>query len=52
MPVYVGNSMSLASTTLGGTMEEEMEAYKAVVEVIVAKVQDAIKDQTTTANAA
>lgn len=42
LPVYVGNSMSLASTGLGGTMEEEMEAYKKVVEVVLPKVQDLV----------
>ena len=31
MPTYVTNSLSLADTGLGGTMEEEMEAFKAVV---------------------
>ncbi|KAK4679377.1 hypothetical protein QC764_203600 [Podospora pseudoanserina] len=30
-PVYVGNSISFASTGLGGVVEEEMEGFKAVV---------------------
>lgn len=38
LPVFVGNSISLASTGLGGTMEEEMEAFKAVVEVLVPRL--------------
>ena len=33
MPVYVGNSISLANTGLGGTVEEEMEVFAKVVEV-------------------
>ncbi|OIW29686.1 hypothetical protein CONLIGDRAFT_680514 [Coniochaeta ligniaria NRRL 30616] len=35
LPAYVGNSLSLASTGLGGTVEEEMDAFKAVVETLV-----------------
>ncbi|KAL2195070.1 hypothetical protein P885DRAFT_41479 [Corynascus similis CBS 632.67] len=37
-PVYVGNSISLASTGLGGTVDEEMDAYKKVVEVTLAQL--------------
>ncbi|ROW15391.1 hypothetical protein VPNG_02229 [Cytospora leucostoma] len=40
LPVYVSNSISFASTGLGGTMEEEMEAYKKVVVVINGKLQE------------
>ncbi|KAI1254076.1 hypothetical protein MGN70_004472 [Eutypa lata] len=40
MPVYVGNSISLANTGLGGTMEEEMETFKKVVEVTLDKLKD------------
>ncbi|KAI1391359.1 uncharacterized protein F4822DRAFT_183178 [Hypoxylon trugodes] len=43
MPVYVGNSISFANTGLGGTVEEEMEAFKKVVEVTLSKLQDVIK---------
>lgn len=39
MPVYVANSVSLASTGLGGTMEEEMEVFKQVVAVALDKLQ-------------
>jgi hypothetical protein len=35
LPAYVGNSLSLASTGLGGTVEEEMDAFKKVVETLV-----------------
>lgn len=43
MPTYVGNSISLASTGLGGTMEEEMEAFKQVVAVALDKLQPVIQ---------
>ncbi|KAI2471908.1 hypothetical protein F4781DRAFT_385483 [Annulohypoxylon bovei var. microspora] len=43
MPVYVGNSISFANTGLGGTVEEEMEALKKVVEVSLDKLQGVIK---------
>ncbi|KAJ2968809.1 hypothetical protein NUW58_g10137 [Xylaria curta] len=43
MPVYVGNSISLASTGLGGTMEEEIEAFKQVVAVALDKLQPIIQ---------
>ncbi|CAG5143452.1 uncharacterized protein ALTATR162_LOCUS1353 [Alternaria atra] len=33
-PVYVGNSSSFASAGMGGTVEEEMEAFRRVVEVV------------------
>lgn len=34
-PVYVTNSMSLASAGMGGTVEEEMEAFKQVAQVVL-----------------
>lgn len=37
-PVYVGNSISFASAGMGGTVEEEMEGFKRVVEVVVGLV--------------
>lgn len=43
MPVYVGNSISFANTGLGGTVEEEMEAFKKVVEVTLDKLQSVVK---------
>ncbi|KAI0537764.1 hypothetical protein GGR58DRAFT_470213 [Xylaria digitata] len=43
LPVYVGNSISFASTGLGGTMEEEMEAFKQVVAVALDKLQPVIQ---------
>jgi hypothetical protein len=43
MHVYVSNSISLASTGLGGTFEEEMEAFKTVAEVALDKLQHLTK---------
>ncbi|KAI8932669.1 hypothetical protein NX059_010164 [Plenodomus lindquistii] len=34
-PVYVGNSASFASAGMGGTVEEEMEGFRRVVEVVM-----------------
>lgn len=34
-PVYVGNSTSFASAGMGGTVEEEMEGFRRVVEVVM-----------------
>jgi hypothetical protein len=42
-PTYVGNSISLASTGLGGTVEEEMDAFKKVVEVTLSQLQPVIE---------
>ncbi|KAL3425963.1 hypothetical protein PVAG01_02754 [Phlyctema vagabunda] len=36
---YVGNSISFASAGMGGTVEEEMEGFKKVVEVVMAEVK-------------
>lgn len=44
-PVYVGNSISLASTGLGGSVEEELDAFKKVVEVTLAQLQPVIEPQ-------
>lgn len=38
-PVYVGNSMSFASTGMGGTVDEEMEGFKKVVEVVMKELE-------------
>ncbi|KAI0472117.1 hypothetical protein GGR56DRAFT_656987 [Xylariaceae sp. FL0804] len=50
MPVYAGNSISLASAGLGGTVEEEMEAFKKVVEVALEKLKGVIKSPATLPN--
>lgn len=34
-PVYVGNSISFASAGMGGTVEEEMEGFRRVVEAVL-----------------
>ena len=39
MPVYVGNSISFASAGMGGTVEEEMEGFKKVVEIVMEQVR-------------
>ncbi|RDL40431.1 ARM repeat-containing protein [Venustampulla echinocandica] len=38
-PVYVGNSISFADTGMGGTVEEEMEGFRKVVEVVTDEVK-------------
>ncbi|KAK6848973.1 proteasome assembly chaperone 4 domain-containing protein [Apiospora arundinis] len=44
MHVYVSNSVSLVSTGLGGTFEEEMEAFKKVLEVANSKLRHLTPD--------
>ncbi|KAJ8116141.1 hypothetical protein OPT61_g2373 [Boeremia exigua] len=44
-PIYVSSSMSFADTGMGGTVEEEMEGFKRVVEVIMGVLK---KDNDTT----
>jgi len=39
LPTYVGNSISFASTGLGGTIEEEMEAFKQVAGLVLSRLQ-------------
>lgn len=43
LPAYVGNSLSLASTGLGGTVEEEMDAFKRVIETVVPVLDGLLK---------
>ncbi|QSZ34983.1 hypothetical protein DSL72_007845 [Monilinia vaccinii-corymbosi] len=43
-PVYVGNSISFASAGMGGTVEEEMEGFKKVVEIVMEQVRKAEGD--------
>lgn len=50
MHVYVTNSISLANTGLGGTFEEEMEAFKRVVQVAMEKLQHLTKSPTSQVN--
>ncbi|KAM7208830.1 hypothetical protein V8F20_000993 [Naviculisporaceae sp. PSN 640] len=42
LPAYVGNSISFASTGLGGTVEEEMEAFKQVAGLVLSNLQHVI----------
>jgi len=39
-PVYVGNSTSFASAGMGGTVEEELEGVKRVVEVVTGLLEN------------
>lgn len=39
-PVYVGNSSSFASAGMGGTVEEEMEGFRRVVEVVMGLLKE------------
>jgi len=50
MPVYVGNSINFANAGLGGTMEEELEAFKQVVAVALEKLRPVIKSENTVVN--
>ncbi|KAI9668534.1 MAG: hypothetical protein M1829_005351 [Trizodia sp. TS-e1964] len=38
-PTYVGNSMSFESAGLGGSVEEEMDAFREVVRVVMEQVE-------------
>jgi len=40
-PIYVGNSISFSSAGMGGTVEEEMEGFKNVIEVVMNEVNKA-----------
>lgn len=40
--MYVSSSMSFAGAGLGGTVEEEMEAFRKLVEVITGKLHGAM----------
>jgi hypothetical protein len=47
-PVYVGNSISFASAGMGGTVEEEMEGFRRVVEVVIgvlSQEKDSVAEQ-------
>lgn len=41
LPMYVTNSVSFANAGMGGTVEEEMEGFKNIVDVTLAKIQAA-----------
>ncbi|RSM08445.1 hypothetical protein CEP52_004692 [Fusarium oligoseptatum] len=46
LPVYVSNSMSFADAGMGGTVEEEMEAFKTIVQIVLEKLQPSAKSAT------
>ncbi len=50
MPVYVGNSVSLATVALGGTPEEEMAAFKAAVEAVLPRLRHLAETPATAAD--
>ena len=41
LPCYVGSSINLSGAAGGGTVDEEMEAFRAIVEVVTAGVERA-----------
>ncbi|PKS11662.1 hypothetical protein jhhlp_001813 [Lomentospora prolificans] len=43
LPTYVGSSLNLSNMGMGGTPEEEMEAFRKVIEVILDKTQHVSK---------
>jgi len=45
VPVYVGCSVSFSTAGSGGSVEEEMEGIKNVVETVVARVEAARKGE-------
>lgn len=38
--IYIGNSISFDSTGLGGSVEEELEGFKKVVDVVTYHIQN------------
>lgn len=40
-PVYVTNSMSFANAGMGGTVEEEMEGLKSILDAVLPRIQEA-----------
>lgn len=40
-PVYVTNSVSFANAGMGGTVEEEMEGLKNILDVLLPRIQKA-----------
>lgn len=49
-PVYVGNSVSFAGAGLGGTVEEEIEAFRNVVKVVLSRLEGIIGSAEAVAN--
>ncbi|PHH90307.1 hypothetical protein CDD83_4045 [Cordyceps sp. RAO-2017] len=39
LPTYVTNSISFADAGMGGTVEEEMEAFRSIVDVVLERLQ-------------
>lgn len=45
-PIYVSSSMSFANAGMGGTVEEEMEGFKRVVEVVMGLLNKEVETTT------
>ncbi|KOS17361.1 hypothetical protein ESCO_006399 [Escovopsis weberi] len=45
MPVYVTNSVSFESAGMGGTVEEELEAFKNITEAVLDRLSQVLPDQ-------
>lgn len=39
--MYVTNSISFRNAGMGGTVEEEMEAFKKIMEIVLARIKEA-----------
>jgi len=39
LPAYVGNSLSFSNTALGGAVEEQMDVFKKIMEVVLDKLK-------------
>jgi hypothetical protein len=50
LPTYVGSSISFTNTGMGGTVEEEMEAFRKLVELVLGKLDPVIKRANTAPN--
>ena len=46
LPVYVTNSVSFKNAGMGGTVEEEMEAFKNIAEVTLASLKGKVSGAT------
>lgn len=40
-PVYVTNSVSFANAGMGGTVEEEMEGFKSILDAVLPRIKEA-----------
>jgi hypothetical protein len=47
LPAYVGNSLSFSNTALGGAVEEQMDLFKKIAEVVVEHLKPRADSSTT-----